>query len=206
MVVDIQAQQQTVTTSADSGQQQQGAAQQLPAREQQPGQQPAAPGPASGAGSFSLYNWLTWGSSSSASASTSSADSDAVELADGMAAEPPLAAAAAQQQQQQAGSSGGRWRSWYGLSRSSASSMDDADAPRLPEQQIPVRVDHPALQLLRQRALSGSQPGARRDPFKLGLVVEGGGMRGCVSGGALQVGSRAWLGGWVAGWLRTLVT
>jgi predicted patatin/cPLA2 family phospholipase len=50
----------------------------------------------------------------------------------------------------------------------------------------PVRVEHATLQVLRQRALGGSLPGARRDPFKLGLVVEGGGMRGCVSGGALQ--------------------
>ena len=49
-----------------------------------------------------------------------------------------------------------------------------------------VNAGHPALQLLRQRFLSSSKPGERRDPFKLGLVVEGGGMRGCVSGGALQ--------------------
>ncbi|KAI7840064.1 hypothetical protein COHA_006195 [Chlorella ohadii] len=34
--------------------------------------------------------------------------------------------------------------------------------------------------------MEGSRPGTRRDPFKLGLVVEGGGMRGCVSGGMLQ--------------------
>lgn len=50
----------------------------------------------------------------------------------------------------------------------------------------PVQTQHPTLQLLRQRFLSSSKPGARKDPFKLGLVVEGGGMRGCVSGGALQ--------------------
>ena len=49
-----------------------------------------------------------------------------------------------------------------------------------------VQIEHPALQLLKQRAFSGSQPGHRTDSFKLGLVVEGGGMRGCVSGGALQ--------------------
>ena len=47
-------------------------------------------------------------------------------------------------------------------------------------------VQHEALQLVKQRALLGSQPGQRTDSFKLGLVVEGGGMRGCVSGGALQ--------------------
>ena len=47
-------------------------------------------------------------------------------------------------------------------------------------------IDHQALGLLKDRALSRSKPGARSDIFKLGLVVEGGGMRGCVSGGALQ--------------------
>lgn len=49
-----------------------------------------------------------------------------------------------------------------------------------------VQVDHPTLRLLRQRIVSKSRPGERTDPFKLGLVVEGGGMRGCVSGGGLQ--------------------
>ena len=43
-----------------------------------------------------------------------------------------------------------------------------------------------AVQLLRRRARAGSLPGERRDGFKLGLVVEGGGMRGAVSGGGLQ--------------------
>lgn len=33
---------------------------------------------------------------------------------------------------------------------------------------------------------SGSLPGQRRDSFKVGLVVEGGGMRGVVTGAALQ--------------------
>jgi len=51
---------------------------------------------------------------------------------------------------------------------------------------VPVPTNHEALGLLKDRALSGSKPGARSDSFKLGLVVEGGGMRGCVSGGALQ--------------------
>jgi len=32
------------------------------------------------------------------------------------------------------------------------------------------------------RKRQGSKPGRRRDNFKLGLVVEGGGMRGCISG------------------------
>ncbi|KAI8104240.1 hypothetical protein M9434_002800 [Picochlorum sp. BPE23] len=50
----------------------------------------------------------------------------------------------------------------------------------------PIRKDHASLDLIRSRIESGSLPGNRADPFKLGLVVEGGGMRGCVSGGALM--------------------
>lgn len=49
-----------------------------------------------------------------------------------------------------------------------------------------ISVEHESLRLIRERIQSGSLPGNRTDPFKLGLVVEGGGMRGCVSGGALQ--------------------
>mmetsp|Transcript_33901 Transcript_33901/g.84983 ORF Transcript_33901/g.84983 Transcript_33901/m.84983 type:complete len:458 (+) Transcript_33901:334-1707(+) len=47
------------------------------------------------------------------------------------------------------------------------------------------RALHPALELVVERARNGSKPGCRTDPFKLGLVVEGGGMRGCVSAGML---------------------
>ena len=50
--------------------------------------------------------------------------------------------------------------------------------------------NHPALQLLRQRAAQNSLPYDRKDKFKLGLVVEGGGMRGAVSaGGLLELGN-----------------
>ena len=50
--------------------------------------------------------------------------------------------------------------------------------------------NHPALQLLRQRAAQNSLPFDRKDSFKLGLVVEGGGMRGAVSaGGLLELGN-----------------
>jgi len=53
-----------------------------------------------------------------------------------------------------------------------------------------VQGNHPALQLLRQRAAQNSLPNDRRDNFKLGLVVEGGGMRGAVSaGGLLELGN-----------------
>jgi predicted patatin/cPLA2 family phospholipase len=42
---------------------------------------------------------------------------------------------------------------------------------------------HPVLDVIRGRAESGSQPGARRDDASVALVVEGGGMRGVVSAG-----------------------
>jgi len=42
-------------------------------------------------------------------------------------------------------------------------------------------VGHPTVQLLRARLRQDSLPGARIDNFKLGLVVEGGGMGGVVS-------------------------
>ena len=55
--------------------------------------------------------------------------------------------------------------------------------PRAPP---PLQAEHPALEAVKARWLGGSRPGARRDDFKVGLVVEGGGMRGVVSGGSLQ--------------------
>jgi predicted patatin/cPLA2 family phospholipase len=41
--------------------------------------------------------------------------------------------------------------------------------------------DHPVLALLRERIAAASRPGSRRDPYKFGLAIEGGGMRGVVS-------------------------
>jgi predicted patatin/cPLA2 family phospholipase len=40
---------------------------------------------------------------------------------------------------------------------------------------------HPVAEVLRARAQSGSAPGAREDPHRVALVLEGGGMRGIVS-------------------------
>ncbi len=45
---------------------------------------------------------------------------------------------------------------------------------------------HPTLRLIASRLRSGTQPGARHDGARLGLVVEGGGMRGCISGAMLM--------------------
>jgi predicted patatin/cPLA2 family phospholipase len=46
-------------------------------------------------------------------------------------------------------------------------------------------VEHPVLALLRKRKQEGSVPGMRSDSAKLGLAVEGGGMRGVVSAAML---------------------
>ena len=45
---------------------------------------------------------------------------------------------------------------------------------------------HPVLEVLKQRLQQNSQPGSRTDPYKIGLAVEGGGMRGCVTAGGLR--------------------
>jgi predicted patatin/cPLA2 family phospholipase len=42
---------------------------------------------------------------------------------------------------------------------------------------------HPVVEVLRERAQCGSEPGLRQDPHRVALVLEGGGMRGVVSAG-----------------------
>lgn len=44
--------------------------------------------------------------------------------------------------------------------------------------------EHPVLQMLHERVRAGSKPGQRQDAYKIGLAIEGGGMRGAVSAGA----------------------
>jgi predicted patatin/cPLA2 family phospholipase len=44
-------------------------------------------------------------------------------------------------------------------------------------------LSHPVVAVVRERAGGGSRPGARRDPHRVALVLEGGGMRGVVSAG-----------------------
>jgi predicted patatin/cPLA2 family phospholipase len=46
-----------------------------------------------------------------------------------------------------------------------------------------VRVKHPVVEVLQTRRAARSEPGARRDPHRVALVIEGGGMRGVVSAG-----------------------
>jgi predicted patatin/cPLA2 family phospholipase len=53
----------------------------------------------------------------------------------------------------------------------------DVDAATAPD------LSHPVAEILRERAASGSTPGARRDPHRVALALEGGGMRGVVSAG-----------------------
>jgi hypothetical protein len=43
------------------------------------------------------------------------------------------------------------------------------------------------VQLAWRRTKAGSRPGARTDNAKLGLVIEGGGMRGVISAGSLMM-------------------
>ena len=51
------------------------------------------------------------------------------------------------------------------------------------------RADHPVLEILRERRRTSSLPSRRSagDKAKLGLAIEGGGMRGIVSAAMLQV-------------------
>lgn len=46
-----------------------------------------------------------------------------------------------------------------------------------------MELEHPVYKLISERAHSGSQPGQRQDKCKLGLVIEGGAMRGVISAG-----------------------
>jgi predicted patatin/cPLA2 family phospholipase len=51
----------------------------------------------------------------------------------------------------------------------------------------PYWIDHhPVLQVLRNRRETNSRPGHRRDSYKVGLAVEGGGMRGIISAAMLS--------------------
>lgn len=49
----------------------------------------------------------------------------------------------------------------------------------------PWKPDHPVLAALRRRREEGSAPGSRQDDLKIGLAVEGGGIRGVVSAAML---------------------
>ena len=46
-----------------------------------------------------------------------------------------------------------------------------------------MQLEHPVLGAIWQRARSGSKPGKRTDDLKIGLAIEGGGLRGCITAG-----------------------
>ncbi|GFR47605.1 hypothetical protein Agub_g9340, partial [Astrephomene gubernaculifera] len=58
--------------------------------------------------------------------------------------------------------------------------------PQQPQHRPHPQPHHPTLRLIASRLRSRSQPGSRSDGARLGLVVEGGGMRGCISGAMLM--------------------
>jgi predicted acylesterase/phospholipase RssA len=62
-----------------------------------------------------------------------------------------------------------------------AAALSSASPAQPPEQQGL----HPVLNLIAERLAARSRPGRRDDGFKLGLAVEGGGMRGIVTGAML---------------------
>jgi len=61
---------------------------------------------------------------------------------------------------------------------------DDAFAERLGKLRARASDAEDVYDALRRRKEEGSRPGARTDELKIGLVVEGGGMRGVISAGA----------------------
>jgi len=51
---------------------------------------------------------------------------------------------------------------------------------------MPDITKHPVIELIKKRAKEGSKPGKRKDTFKVGLIVEGGALRGVVSAAELR--------------------
>ena len=61
---------------------------------------------------------------------------------------------------------------------------DDAFASRVAELKMTANETEDVFEALHRRRREGSKPNARSDGLKIGLVVEGGGMRGVISAGA----------------------
>jgi hypothetical protein len=62
---------------------------------------------------------------------------------------------------------------------------DEEAARRLGELERKAGETEDVFDALRRRREEKSKPGARKDGLKIGLVVEGGGMRGVISAGTL---------------------
>ena len=58
---------------------------------------------------------------------------------------------------------------------------DDAFASRVAELKMTANETEDVFEALHRRRREGSKPNARSDGLKIGLVVEGGGMRGVIS-------------------------
>jgi len=54
------------------------------------------------------------------------------------------------------------------------------------EKTVKMSTTHPVVRAITERRLQGSTPGNRQDGFRIGLAVEGGGMRGVLSGAMLS--------------------
>lgn len=63
--------------------------------------------------------------------------------------------------------------------------MPSNDSHRLDQEKRSLLRGHPVLDILADRFASRSQPGQRTDEARVGLVVEGGGMRGAVTAGMI---------------------
>ncbi|KAG1663827.1 hypothetical protein FOA52_013392 [Chlamydomonas sp. UWO 241] len=82
---------------------------------------------------------------------------------------------------------------WVGARKAPAKALRSTKDEGLAaaDERLVRHAQHPTLQLIaRRKANCLDQPGRRGDPYKLGLVVEGGGMRGVISG-AMLMGLRA---------------
>ncbi len=67
-----------------------------------------------------------------------------------------------------------------GDSDGAALAEDERQQQRQQQQQQPL---HPAVQAVLRRAAAGTSPSLHRDGRRIGLAIEGGGMRGCVAAG-----------------------
>eukprot|EP00752_Nemacystus_decipiens_P006162 g5559.t1 len=72
------------------------------------------------------------------------------------------------------------------LSEEGGKTLFDLDARGDSQAMLEAREDdHPVLEVLRDRLKAGTKPGSHGDGLKVGLAIEGGGMRGCVSAGMI---------------------
>eukprot|EP00903_Cladosiphon_okamuranus_P016650 g15353.t1 len=72
------------------------------------------------------------------------------------------------------------------LSQEGGKRLLDLDARGDSQAMLEAREDeHPVLEALRNRLKAGTKPGSHEDGLKVGLAIEGGGMRGCVSAGMI---------------------